>query len=104
MTTNKTPTNYKNNTIISQINSHITTSVYKKYNVIDEKSRYKNYNEYRKGNNHMDKKDKSITFRTNEDLLNKIQKIALTKEWSVAKTVEKICQEYFKENNNEKNN
>ncbi len=44
----------------------------------------------------MEKKTEVITFRTDESTLDKIKKMAKEKEWTTAKTVDKICKEYFK--------
>lgn len=44
----------------------------------------------------MAKKTEVITFRTDSETKDKIEKMASEKEWSVAQVVDKICKEYFK--------
>lgn len=41
------------------------------------------------------KKDIVITFRTDAETKEKLDKMAEEKEWSVSQVVEKICKEYF---------
>lgn len=43
----------------------------------------------------MAKKTEVITFRTDTETKEKIEKMASDKEWSVAQVVDKICKEYF---------
>lgn len=43
------------------------------------------------------KKDIVITFRTDAETKEKLDKMAEEKEWSVSQVVEKICKEYFKD-------
>lgn len=51
----------------------------------------------------MTKKTEVITFRTDTETKNKIEKMAAEKEWSVAQVVDKICKEYFKPKITEEN-
>lgn len=46
----------------------------------------------------MKKKNIVITFRVDEELKEKIDKIAERKEWSTSQVVEFICKKYFKQN------
>lgn len=48
------------------------------------------------------KKINVITFRVNDNIKEKINLMAEQKEWSISKVIEKICEEYFK--NEEKTN
>ena len=45
----------------------------------------------------MAKKTEVITFRTDSETKDKIEKMATDKEWSVAQVVDKICKEYYKQ-------
>lgn len=42
-------------------------------------------------------KDNVITFRTDDEIKNRIYKMAEEKEWSISQVVNKICKEYFTE-------
>ncbi len=44
----------------------------------------------------MSKKTEVITFRTDPDTKERLNKMALEKEWSIAQAVDKICKEYFR--------
>lgn len=46
----------------------------------------------------MTKKTEVITFRTDSETKDLLNKIAKEKEWSIAQVVDKICKEYFKNN------
>ena len=50
----------------------------------------------------MSKKTEVITFRTDSETKEKLNKMAEDKEWSIAQVVDKICKEYFKEEQNGK--
>lgn len=43
------------------------------------------------------KKDVVITFRTDAETKEMLERMATEKEWSISQVVEKICKEYFKE-------
>lgn len=44
----------------------------------------------------MSKKTEVITFRTDSETKSLIERMATEKEWSVAQVVDKICKEYFR--------
>lgn len=44
----------------------------------------------------MSKKTEVITFRTDSETKEMLNKMAKDKEWSIAQVVDKICKEYFK--------
>ena len=46
----------------------------------------------------MSKKTEVITFRTEKETKDLIERMAAEKEWSVAQVVDKICKEYFSSN------
>lgn len=76
--------------------------VNKVYNVTDEKSRYEDYNVYKRGGQIMKtKKNIVITFRTDEETKKSLDQMAAEKEWSISQVVEKICKEYFKQQKQE---
>lgn len=49
------------------------------------------------------KKDVVITFRTDAETKQCLDRMAEEKEWSISQVVEKICKEYFKAQDNTKN-
>lgn len=51
-----------------------------------------------------EKKKEIITFRTDSDTKDKIERLSEEKEWSVSQVVEKICKEYFSKIKSEKEN
>lgn len=50
----------------------------------------------------MSKKTEVITFRTDSETKEKLNKMAEDKEWSIAQVVDKICKEYFKQDQTNK--
>lgn len=50
----------------------------------------------------MSKKTEVITFRTDSETKEKLSQMAEDKEWSIAQVVDKICKEYFREEQNSK--
>lgn len=46
-------------------------------------------------------KNQVITFRVDEEIKAKIEKMAEEKEWSISQVVERICRDYFKQKENE---
>ena len=50
----------------------------------------------------MSKKTEVITFRTDPETKEKLNKLANEKEWSIAQVVDKICKEYFKQEQSSK--
>jgi predicted transcriptional regulator len=57
----------------------------------------KSYNVYRRREKIVKPlKNVVITFRVDENIKSKIDKIAEEREWSISQVVEKICKEYFK--------
>ena len=45
------------------------------------------------------KKNVVITFRTDTQMKEMLERLAEEKEWSISQVVEKICKEYFKNQN-----
>lgn len=48
-----------------------------------------------------DKKTEVVTFRTDKNTKQNLDKISEEKEWSVSQVVEKICREYFEKQEKE---